>query len=112
MGGPVRPEELRDVIAYLERRVSLAENAPRSVVFEMPNENEMLEAGLDPDGVRRLLATPWLEEMRSEVLETPEFCDPGESSEQILRYARDVVGEYIRKRFALQPSSPHSRHRQ
>jgi hypothetical protein len=98
----VTPEDLRNVIAYLERQVRLADEASRSVVFEMPSEGEMLEAGLDPDGVRRLLAVPWLSEMVSEVIETPEFCDPGEPSEQLLRYARDVVGEYIRKRFPLE----------
>ena len=95
------PEELRDVIAYLESRVRLAEKGSRSIAFEMPGENEMLDAGLNPEGVRRLLAAPWLSEMVSDVIETPEFCDPGESSEQLLRYAQDVVGEYIRKRFPL-----------
>jgi len=90
------------MMAYLERQVRLADEASRSIVFEMPSEAELLEAGLDPEGVRRLLAAPWLSEMVSEVIETPEFCDPGESSEQLLRYARDVVGEYIRKRFPLE----------
>lgn len=89
------------MIAYLERHVRLADGDSRSIVFEMPNEGELLEAGLDPEGVRRLLAAPWLSEMVSEILETPEFCEPEESSEQLLRYARDVVGEYVRKRFPL-----------
>ena len=89
------------MIAYLEGRVRLAEAGSRTVAFEMPGEDEMIEAGLDPEGVRRLLAAPWLSEMASEVLETPEFCEPDDSPEQVLRYARDVVGEYVRKRFPL-----------
>jgi hypothetical protein len=97
----VTPEDLRDVIAYLERHVRLADGDSRSIVFEMPSEGELLEAGLNPEGVRRLLAAPWVSEMVSEILETPEFCEPEESSEQLLRYARDVVGEYVRKRFPL-----------
>jgi hypothetical protein len=97
----VTPEELRDIIAHLERRVRLADGGSRTVVFETPGEDELLAAGLSPEGVRRLLAAPWLEEMVSDVLETPEFCEPGDSPEQILRYARDVVGEYIRKRLPL-----------
>ena len=96
------PEELRDVITYLESRVRLAEEGSRTVAFEMPGEAELLEAGLNPEGVRRLLAASWLPEMVAEVLETPEFCEPGDSPEQVLRYARDVVGEYIRKRFPLE----------
>jgi hypothetical protein len=98
----VTPEELREVMAYLERRVCLADQGSRTIVFEMPDEGELLEAGLNPEGVRRLLAAPWLSDMVSEVLETPEFCEPGDSPEQVLRYARDVVGEYIRKRFPLE----------
>jgi hypothetical protein len=89
------------MIDYLERRVRLAEEDARRIVFEMPSEGELLEAGLNPEGVRRLLAAPWLSDMVSEILETPEFCGPEESSEQLLGYARDVVGEYIRKRFPL-----------
>jgi hypothetical protein len=89
-------------MAYLERRVCLADQGSRTIEFEMPGEGELLEAGLNPEGVRRLLAAPWLSEMVSEVLETPEFCEPGDSPEQVLGYARDVVGEYIRKRFPLE----------
>jgi hypothetical protein len=97
----VTPEDLRDVIAYLERQVRPTDGDSRSIVFEIPSEGELLEAGLNPEGVRRLLAAPWLSDMISEILETPEFCEPEESSEQLLRYARDVVGEYVRKRFPL-----------
>ena len=95
------PEDLRNVMAYLERQVRLADEDPRSIAFEMPSEGELLAAKLNPEGVRRLLAAPWLSEMVAEVRETPEFCEPEESSEQLLRYARDVVVEYVRKRFAL-----------
>ena len=95
------PEDLRSLIAYLELHVRLADEDSRSIVFEMPGEAELLEAGLNPEGVRRLLAAPWLSDMVSEILETPEFCEPEESSEQLLRYGRDVVGEYVRKRFRL-----------
>ena len=89
------------MIDHLERRVRLAEEDSRRIEFEMPSEGELLEAGLNPEGVRRLLAAPWLSDMVSEILETPEFCEPEESPEQLLGYARDVVGEYIRKRFPL-----------
>jgi hypothetical protein len=88
-------------MAYLKGRVRLVEEDERGIAFEIPGEGELLEAGLNPDGVRRLLAAPWLSEMVAEVLETPEFCEPEDSPEQILRYARDVVAEYVRKRFVL-----------
>ena len=96
------PQQLRELIGYLEERVRLAAESSRHIVFDPPAETEMIGAGLDPDGVRRLLAVAWWQEMVDEVIETPEFCDPDEPPEQLLRYARDVVGEYIRKRFPLE----------
>jgi hypothetical protein len=93
------PEDLRQIIAYVEERVRL--EGEGKIVFDQPDEAEMVAAGLDPSGVQRILAAPWWQEMVEEIVETPEFCDPGESSQQVLRYARDVVGEYVRKRFPL-----------
>ena len=98
------PEKLREMMSYLEDRVRLGEDG-RSVVFNRPAAEEMISAGLDADGSRRFLASPWLDEMIEEVVETPEFCDPSDSGEQVLRYARDVVIEYIRKRFTLEEPS-------
>lgn len=95
------PDELRAMMAFLESRVVLADPAAREVAFGLPGEAEMVAAGLPPEGVRRLLAQPWLSEMVEEVVETPEFCDPEDSPEQVLRYARDVVVEFFRKRFPL-----------
>ena len=95
------PEELRQIIRHLEARVRLTGDDSRTVGFEMPTEAELLEAGLSPEGVKTLLASSWLPEMVSEILETPDFCEPEESPEQLLTYARDVVSEYIRKRFPL-----------
>ncbi len=96
------PDELRAMMTFLESRVVLVDPAGREVAFALPDEAELLAAGLEPEGVRRLLAQPWLSEMVEEVVETPEFCDPEDSPEQVLRYARDVVVEYLRKRFSLE----------
>lgn len=93
------PDELRAMTAFLESRVELADPGGREVAFGVPDEAEMVAAGLPLEGVRRLLAQPWLGEMVEEVVETPEFCDAEDPPEQVLRYARDVVVEYLRKRF-------------
>ena len=95
------PEELRSLIAYLEGRVRLPDQTARRIAFDPPAEMEMIAAGLHPEGVRRVLAAPWWEEMVGEILDTPDYCSPEDPPEQLLRYARDVVGEYIRKRFTL-----------
>ena len=61
--------------------------------------------GFTPDAVTQLLAAPWAAEMVTDVIETPKFCEPGDPPEMVLRYARDVVAEYVRKRFELTPES-------
>ncbi len=97
-------EELRAIMAYLRERVNLdPQEAETSVVitFHAPQEEEMIGAGLNAEGVKRLLRVSWWEEMVEDIVETPDMCDPDDSPEQILEYARDVVSEYIRKRFSL-----------
>ena len=71
------------------------------IMFQAPTEGMMIDAGLNAKGVRRLLRVPWWEEMVADIVETPDFCEPDDSPEQVLEYARDVVSDYIRKRFPL-----------
>lgn len=94
-------EDVKRLIEYLQGRVRLASGDDRVVEFAAPQEGEMIDGGVHPEAVRQVLDAAWYGEMMEEVVETPEFCDPGDSTEVVLRYARDVVGEYIRKRFRL-----------
>jgi hypothetical protein len=98
-------EELLAIMNYLRDRVGMepqeAMNSP-VITFQAPNEEEMLSAGLNAEGTRRVLAVPWWGEMVEDIIETPEMCDPDDTPAQILEYARDVVSEYIRKRFSLE----------
>ena len=97
-------EELRAIMAYLRERVVLAPKETKSpivITFLAPSQEEMIRAGLDPEGVKTILYAPWWEEMVTDIIETPEYCDSDESSQQVLEYARDVVSDYIRKRFPL-----------
>jgi hypothetical protein len=98
-------EELRAIMEYIRERVrleTLEAETPVVVAFHEPTEAEMVEAGLNPEGARRILAVPWWREMVTDIVETPEMCDPDDPPQQILEYARDVVSEYIRKRFPLE----------
>ncbi len=95
------PDELRAIIDYLRKRVVLESNEPVAIPFDRPTENEMIAAGLNPDGVKLLLGLSWWEDMVTDIIETPDFCEPDDTPEQILGYARDVVSDYIRKRFPL-----------
>ncbi len=95
-------EELRTITAYLREKVQLKNGEDSAVItFQTPKEEEMINAGLNPEGVKRLLGMPWWEEMVEDIVETPDMCDPDDPLQQVLEFARDVVTEYISKRFPL-----------
>ena len=98
------PEELRAIMAYLRERVHLDSQEAKSpvvITFHAPTEEEMIGVGLNAEGVKRILRVPWWEEMVADIVETPDYCDLDDSPQQVLEYARDVVSDYIRKRFPL-----------
>ena len=98
-------EELRAIMEYLRKRVKLRPqlaNNSIAIDFHVPSEKDMIDAGLNASGVKRILRVPWWDEMVMDIVETPEMCDPEDSQEQVLNYAKDVVSEYIRKRFPLE----------
>ena len=98
------PDELKAIMNYLRDRITISSeeiNNPLEIIFQAPTEDEMIEAGLNADGVRRILNVSWWEEMVEDIIETPDMCDPDESPQQVLIYAKDVVSEYIRKWFPL-----------
>ncbi len=100
----VTPGELRAIMDYLRERVRLGGREgerPASVAFDAPQEREMIEAGLNAEGVRRILRVPWWGEMVTDIVETPQLCDADDPPQRVLEFARDVVSEYIRKRFPL-----------
>jgi hypothetical protein len=98
-------EELLAIMNFLRDRVEMesseAKNSP-VITFQAPNEAEMRAAGLNAEGARRMLGVPWWDEMVEDIIETPAMCDPDDPPAQVLEYARDVVSEYIRKRFPLE----------
>jgi hypothetical protein len=98
------PEELRAIIAYLRERVILGPKEPGNpivITFLGASKEEMLKAGLNPEGIKSVVQAPWWEEMVTDIIETPEYCESSESPQQVLEYARDVVSDYIRKRVTL-----------
>jgi len=100
----MKAEELQAIMKYLMGKVSLnpqQDNNEIIIKFETPSESEMINAGLNPDGVKRILNVPWWDEMVEDIIETPDMCDPEDSPEDILQFAKDVVSEYIRKWFPL-----------
>ena len=100
----MEPDELRAIMDFLREKVHLEDaKAGGEVVigFDTPTPDEMVRAGLNPEGSRRILNAPWWDEMAVDIVETPEMCEPDDPPDEVLQYARDVVSEYIRKRAEL-----------
>jgi hypothetical protein len=97
------PDQLREIVDFLQQRVKLAPGDDPVIVFTSPDVNEMISAGLDGPTARRLLTMPWWPEMVDDIIETPEYAEADEDADQVLGYARDVLLEYVRKRFPLNP---------
>ena len=100
----MNPDELREIMEFLRRRVQLevGDAADQIVIrFDAPSVADMVAAGLHAEGSQHILSAPWWDEMVIDVVETPEMCDPEDTAEEVLSYARDVVSEYIRKRATL-----------
>ncbi|MCI5221317.1 MAG: hypothetical protein D3924_01195 [Candidatus Electrothrix sp. AR4] len=98
------PDELRAIMAFLRERVRLDSEESKSpvvITFLPPTAEDMIGAGLNADGVEQVLSALWWEEMVTDIIETPDFCAPDESPQQVLEYAKDVVSDYIRKRVSL-----------
>ncbi|NIN71136.1 MAG: hypothetical protein GTO46_04205 [Gemmatimonadetes bacterium] len=98
------PDQLREIMDFLRGRVHLdaGDTVDQVVIrFDAPSLADMTAAGLDPGGSQSILTAPWWDEMVTDVVETPEMCEPEDTPEQVLDYARDVVSEYIRKRVTL-----------
>jgi hypothetical protein len=98
------PDELRAIMGFLRQKVHLENQAPDGAAvigFNAPTIDEMAQAGLNLEGCRQILGAPWWDDMVTDIVETPEMCDPADPPEQALEYARDVVSEYIRKRATL-----------
>jgi hypothetical protein len=98
------PDELRAIMASLRERVCLDPKEAKSpvvITFHAPTEEEMIGEGLNAEDVKRILRVSWWEEMVTDIIETPDYCDSGDSPQQVLEYARDVVSDYIRKRVSL-----------
>jgi hypothetical protein len=97
-------DELREIMDFLRQRVQLEVGGAADEIaigFDAPSVADMVAAGLDADGSQSILSAPWWDEMVTDVVETPEMCEPEDTPERVLAYARDVVSEYIRKRATL-----------
>ena len=91
--------EIKRMYEWIQKRVTLADETDGiAVTFDEPNTDDFAEAGFAPEAVELTLESDWWSEMATDIVETPEYAEPGESPEQVLGYARDVVKEYVAKR--------------
>jgi len=95
----VTNDEIKRLYEWLQSKVLVDQAAGElSTVFDEPTAVDFAEQGFDREAIALTLESNWWAEMVTDVVETPEYSEPGESPEKVLEYARDVVVEYIRKR--------------
>ena len=92
-------EQIKKMNQWLQSRISLDDSAEGiAIKFDEPNAGEFLDQGFDQEAVKLTIESAWWKEMVTDILETPEFAEPGDSPKQVLSYARDLVVEYVGKR--------------
>jgi len=92
----VTRDEIVRLVGWLKERVTLVGDG--RVAFSEPTEEAMAEAGFGPEFAALTLRAPWWPEMITDIVETPACVGQDCERELLLRYARDVVQEYIAKR--------------
>jgi hypothetical protein len=91
--------EIKRLINFLHDRVKIGSIEPEvTIIFNEPSESELTAEGFGDDIIAISLKADWWNDMVADIIETPGFVEPEASPEQILKYARDVVYEYIAKR--------------
>lgn len=96
--------DIQSIIIFLQERVLLDKEGPDnrvSIKFIIPTQEEMKISHLNEDLAQQILSSDWCNDMTNDIIETPEFCDPDDSPQQILKYAKDVAAEYIMKRVLI-----------
>ena len=95
----MEPDEIRRMYEWIQQRVDLTDGPDGiSITFDEPDPDDFIDADFDPEAVDLTHESDWWDEMVTDIVETPDFAEPGESPEQVLENARDDVKEYVAKR--------------
>lgn len=96
---PMDNDEIKRLYEWIQTRVALGDGADKvTILFDEPTARDFKDQEFGADAISLTLESGWWAEMAADIVETPEYAEPGESPEQVLSYARDVVIEYVRKR--------------
>lgn len=91
--------EIKRMYEWMQNRVNLADSTDGiAITFDEPGPDDFEEAGFSGEAVDLTLSSDWWSEMVTDIVETPDYAEPGESPQQVLEYARDVIKEYVAKR--------------
>jgi hypothetical protein len=96
---PMNNDEIKRLYEWIQTRVALGKDADNvTILFDEPTPRDFEDQGFGAEAISLTLESGWWAEMAADIVETPDYAEPGESPEQVLKYARDVVVEYVRKR--------------
>ena len=96
---PMDNDEIKRLYEWIQTRVALGDGADKvTILFDEPTARDFEDQEFGAEAISFTLESGWWAEMAADIVETPDYAEPGESPEQVLGYARDVVVEYVRKR--------------
>jgi len=96
---PMDNDEIKRMYEWIQTRVALGDGTDKvTILFDEPTARDFEDQGFGAEAISLTLESGWWAEMAADIIETPDYAEPGESPEQVLTYARDVVVEYVRKR--------------
>jgi len=91
-------QQIKKLISWLEKRISLTDNDANLIKFDKPVPEDFIAAGFDDEMIEITLKASWWNEMVTDIIETPDFAEPDTSPETVSGYARDIITEYVNKR--------------
>ena len=92
-------DEIKRMYEWIQTRVALGDGADKvTILFAEPTARDFEDRGFGAEALSLTLESGWWAEMAADIVETPDYAEPGESPEQVLKYAREDVVEYVRKR--------------
>ena len=92
-------EKIVELIDWLKDNVSLDDGEGGvEIIFDEPDAEDFKSTGFYGEIIELTLYSSWWDEMISDLIETPDFAEPGDSTEIVLGYACDLIQEYVSKR--------------
>ena len=79
-GKPMDNHEIKRMYEWIQGRVALGNDADKvTILFDEPTARDFEDQGFGAEAISLTLESGWWAEMAADIVETPEYAEPGES---------------------------------